>query len=279
MNQGPLDYLDYLCLPNDERSRYGVPLLSIFWTDRDRLAGLRRKTWFSALREQLNAQGTVKIKFPFFEYTPRGEAVPLSAEQAEELACDLLARSEPLSCEALQCELEKALSQPIFRPFSVTLDGVLRMAFNDRDIVAVLQEYLKATRLLQPLPQFHLEEPGITEQDIGHYKRELTTIAVRLLGPSGFTELVTARLFARQGFGKVTYHSSEYFLAVIEAKPNRAAEPVICHVMCPPDAVDMFPSRAGFGARLIGWICHVGGEHFALLPLAMAQVLVVRHHH
>lgn len=273
MNQRKIEYLDYLCLSEKEKLAYPSPTITVFWTDIEEMSKLQKQKWLPALRDQLNRGGKITVNTLIFKYEQTGTGRNFGSEDAEKLALELFLKWKPASYAEYQQQIVDALNKPSFSPFLVVLDGGINIVFSTFEVIAVLKEFLLTQKLSDSIPEFDVNQPRLSDDDLHHYKAELMDITRRFLNDDEIKVLLKTHLLDQKGFKKLKYKGKEYALAILLGKDNLEQEPIInCEILCPFEVVDYFPGEISFGGRVLGKICHTGGDEFRILPFAMCEV-------
>jgi hypothetical protein len=273
MNQRQIQYLDYLCLSDKDKLAYPSPTITVFWTDVGEMSNLQKQKWLPTLRDQLNRGGKITVNTLVFKYEQKGIGRSFGPQDAEKLARELFQKWKPASYPEYQQQIVNAIKKPSFSPFLVVLDGGINVVFSTFEVIAVLKEFLLTQALVDSIPEFDVSHPRLSDDDLHRHKAELMNITRRFLNDEEIKVLLKSRLLDRKGFKKLKYKGKEYALAILLGKDHPEQEPIInCEILCPFVAVDYLPGEISFAGRVLGKVCHTGGDEFRILPIAMCEV-------
>lgn len=270
-----MDYLDYLCLSALDKEKLPEPTVSVFWVDIEGLEQLSNQSWLTWLRDDLNAGGKFTLNLGVFKYEQSGRSKSFTKSDAEELARDLLCRWPPATFDQYQGQIVAAIRRPMFEPFLVILEGLINVVFSNFEVVTVLQEYLASRPLADTMPNFICSRPALSDDELHAYKAQLMELARRRLSEMEIERLLKTELVKRGGYKHLRYQGKDYPLAILLGKRTADEDPAIeCRLLCSDDALTTVPGGIAVPGRVIGWACHLGGDDFAVRPVAMAEVNV-----
>jgi hypothetical protein len=266
-----VNYLDYLSLPNEEKSRFKM-LYTMTFVDTEEIAKIREQSWFQSLRDDLNKGGKISVNFLFAKYEQSGTQSEMSARDSFKLAEDIIRKAEILSVEDLCKHLDNKLKGSFggfFEPSLVVVDGMLVMPFTKSYFFDSLMRTI-GSRL-----GYRVEgSPIMSVVDNSNLTKLLYQVYSEIYKES-FNEYLKEHFDPARDLMHTRYFGRDYIQAyLLNPSKDHAKDraPVQFETCCPISWSGSLSRNTEFNCRVLGWLRHAGLGRYFIEAVALAQV-------